>query len=83
MADEVKIELTDMESAPCQWILSYGDLRHVGYVQKQTGFIQLIERVDEQVFSTIKRQVEAKFEGKQLPMSQPSDIDFLPGEDEE
>lgn len=69
--EEIVIELKDMESAPCQWILSYGTYRHCGYVQKSTGFIQLIQRVDEQSFGDIKKQVEEKFQGKQLPMSQP------------
>jgi hypothetical protein len=81
MPDEVVIELDDMDAAPCQWILSFGELRHVGYVQKKTGFIQLIERVHPNDMDKIKKQVEAKLEKSGLPISQPPETpEFMQGE---
>jgi GTP cyclohydrolase FolE2 len=71
MASEIEIELTDMAATPCQWVLSYGDLRHVGYVQKSTGFIQLIEPVTHQQREEIKHKVEEKLSKQSLPISQP------------
>lgn len=82
MANEITIELEDMDSAPCQWILSYGDLRHIGYVQKKTGFIQLIERVSDSVADSIRMQVEESLELDDLPLSQVPEVE-LTGDDDE
>ena len=70
MSNEITIELDDMDATPCQWVLSYGDLRHIGYVQKKTGFIQLVERVSNEVAESIKMQVEESLEKVNLPLSQ-------------
>ena len=70
MSNEITIELDDMEATPCQWVLSYGDLRHIGYVQKKTGFIQLVERVSVEVAESIRMQVEESLEKENLPMGQ-------------
>ena len=82
MANEITIELEDMDSAPCQWILSCGDLRHIGYVQKKTGFIQLIERVSDSVADSIRMQVEESLELDDLPLSQVPEVE-LTGDDDE
>jgi len=82
VANEITIELEDMDSAPCQWILSYGDLRHIGYVQKKTGFIQLIERVSDSVADSIRMQVEESLELDDLPLSQVPEVE-LTGDDDE
>lgn len=75
-----EIELTDMESTPCQWVLSYGDWRHIGYVQKTTGFIQIIEpKVDQTTKQVIKEQVEQKLKKQNLPISQAPEI---PGDED-
>jgi hypothetical protein len=71
MPEEIDIELTEMPCADSQYILSYGDLRHIGYVQKKTGFIQLIDRVGASVFAEIKEKVESKLKMGELPISQP------------
>jgi len=82
MADEVTIELSDMESAPCQWVLSFGDLRHVGYVQKKTGYIQLIERVHPNDMEKIKQQVQDHLQKQDLPISQPPESpEFMQGDE--
>ena len=70
MSNEITIELDDMDATPCQWVLSYGDLRHIGYVQKKTGFIHLIQRVSEEVAESIRMQVEDSLEKQNLPLSQ-------------
>jgi hypothetical protein len=80
--NEITIELEDMDSTPCQWILSYGDLRHIGYVQKKTGFIQLIERVSDSVAASIRMQVEESLELDDLPLSQVPEVE-LTGDDDE
>lgn len=82
MDNEITIELEDMDSTPCQWILSYGDLRHIGYVQKKTGFIQLIERVSDSVAASIRMQVEESLELDDLPLSQVPEVE-LTGDDDE
>ena len=73
-----EIELTDMEAAPCQWILSFGDLRHIGYVQKTTGFIHIIEpSLSESTLEEIKQQVETQLQKRDLPLSQaPHNLDL-------
>lgn len=68
MSNETYIELEDMDATPCQWVLSYGDLRHIGYVQKSTGFIQLIQPVAPEVIASIKMQIEDSLEKNNLPV---------------
>ena len=83
MSIETYIELTDMESTDCQWILSYGDLRHIGYVQKSSGFIQMIYPVSQEVADSIKMQVEDSLEMANLPMGQMPDTSGIEFEDAE
>lgn len=65
--DDWEIDLSLMDSAPTQYILSYGPdvlgdgsqnrLRHCGYVQRSTGAIHFVERVDEKTRNEITAKV--------------------------